>query len=61
MKKYIVGFLIFVLVGGCQVQKSVYDTKKGKVKQNYYNGIQFNNKELKKKYQKRYDKQRKKK
>lgn len=46
--------LIFLVLFGCS--KEYYRTREGRIKQNYYNGVQYNNKEKKQKYQKRYNK-----
>jgi hypothetical protein len=56
-KKYI-ALILILLVCSCKttVIKPKYTKKEAKIKQGYYNGIQFGNKDMKKKYGKKFNK-----
>jgi hypothetical protein len=52
-RKTLIVLLIFFFVG---CSSEYYKTRENRIKQNYYNGIQFQNNELKQKYEKKYRK-----
>ena len=49
-------FVLLLLLVGCGIQKPQYQTKEGRIKQKYYNSIQFGDKEKRNKLQKKYNK-----
>jgi hypothetical protein len=58
MRKFVLILLLLLFIG---CSDKYYQKKDAKIKQSYFNAVQFNNKEQKKKYQKDFDKLRKKK
>ena len=53
--KVIILIFAFILVS-CGIPRPQYQTRKGRTKQNYYNAIQFGDKEKRNKLQKKYNK-----